>query len=189
MLANVQGAFDLQTPRLHLRPIVEGDIDALVALDSDPEVMRYVGGEPNPRRLYETTLMGRMTAWAGEPIGFFAAHLKQADPPGEFIGWFHLRPSVAEASILELGYRLRRAVWGQGLATEGSLALLRRAFFELDQPRVDACAMPENGGSIAVMKKCGMAYAGRFTHPRAPLEVVRYMVDRDTFEALHGRTA
>ena len=43
---------------------------------------------------------------------------------GRFIGWFHLRPPDDP----ELGYRLRRDLWGRGYATEGSRALIDHAF-------------------------------------------------------------
>lgn len=171
---------------MRLRPIAASDIDQLVTLDADPEVMRYVSdGVPNPRSVYEEGLLARMLAWPGQPFGFFAAHERDAragaDPLGDFLGWFHLRPSVADASMLELGYRLRRSAWGRGLATEGSRELLRHAFFELGQSEVDACADPRNGASIAVMKKCGMTWVGEFVHPRAPILVARYLVTRDGF--------
>ncbi|HRI10181.1 MAG TPA: GNAT family N-acetyltransferase, partial [Nannocystaceae bacterium] len=106
---------ELPTARLHLRRLRADDLDQLVALDADPEVMRFItGGQPNPRELYEAELLPRMLAWDDLPYGFLAAH------EGErFVGWFHLRPSVAEPAILELGYRLRREAWGRGLATEG----------------------------------------------------------------------
>ena len=65
------------------------------------------------------------------------------------------------------------------MATEGGMALLAHAFDRLDQPAVDACAHPGNAASIRVLVKCGMRPAGTFMHPRIPLEVVRYLIDRD----------
>jgi RimJ/RimL family protein N-acetyltransferase len=172
---------EISTPRMRLRPLAASDVDWLVALDSDPQVMRYInGGVPNSREFYLQELLPRMLAWADQPYGFFAAILLEPEQP---IGWFHLRPSVADPNILELGYRLRRAVWGHGLATEGSLALLHLAFDTLGQTSVDACADPRNVASTAVMRKCGMSYAGRFMHPRANIQVVRYLVTRDAFAA------
>jgi RimJ/RimL family protein N-acetyltransferase len=154
--------------------LTEAHLDDLVALDADPEVMRYISdGRPNARQVYVESLLPRMTAFADEPYGFAAAYEQ-----GAFVGWFHLRPSVADASVLELGYRLRRSAWGRGLATEGGRALVDYAFGPLDQTAVDACADPRNEASIAVMRKCGMTYAGRFLHPIVPLEVVRYIVRR-----------
>lgn len=167
----------LDTARLHLRPIEVTDLDALLALDGDPEVMRYIGAAPS-REAYEAELLPRMMRWHDEPMGFLAAELDD-----RFVGWFHLRPSVADETVLEVGYRLVRAVWGRGLATEGTLALIRHGFGALGTPAVDACADPRNAASIRVMVKCGLRPAGSFVHPRVPIEVVRYLVTRDAFEA------
>ncbi|MEM6293268.1 MAG: GNAT family N-acetyltransferase [Myxococcota bacterium] len=166
--------FELSTERLHLRRLGAEHLDDLVDLDSDPAVMRFIsGGDPTPRQTYVDDLLPRMTAFDEHPYGFAAAY--EADT---FVGWFHLRPSVADDAVLEIGYRLRRAAWGRGLATEGSRALIAYAFETLDRTVVDACALPENAASIAVMKKCGMTYAGRLVHPRAQVEVVRYWLQR-----------
>ncbi len=173
-LLRVTARFELSTERLHLRRLGAEHLDELVELDSDPAVMRFItGGEPTPRQTYIDDLLPRMTAFEEKPYGFAAAYENDA-----FVGWFHLRPSVADASVLEIGYRLRQAAWGRGLATEGSRALITYAFDTLDRSVVDACALPENAASIAVMKKCGMTYAGRLTHPRAHVEVVRYWLQR-----------
>ena len=167
--------FVLDTARLHLRRIDDGHLDDLVELDSDPEVMRFIsGGVPTPREVYETSLLERMKAYADQPFGFAAAYEND-----RFVGWFHLRPSVVDETVLEIGYRLRRDAWGRGLATEGSRALVAYAFDSLDRTCVDACAMPDNAASIGVMKKCGMHYAGAFVHPRGGMEVVRYLRERD----------
>ena len=166
-------SFQLRTERLSLRRITDAHLDELVELDSDPEVMRYIsGGVPSTRASYEE-LLPRMTAFDDVPFGFAAAYESEA-----FVGWFHLRPSVADASMLELGYRLRRAAWGRGLATEGGRALIAYAFETLGQAEVDACTDPNNAASIRVMEKCGMHRVGVFRHPRAPIDVVRYIVRR-----------
>lgn len=174
---------ELHTARLCLRRMTVAHLDDLVALDADPEVMRYInGGRPTTRAQYEAELLPRMLAWEDRPYGFLAAYDAGAAPePGSpgFLGWFHLRPSVADGSILELGYRLQRSAWGRGLATEGARALIDHAFVTLGEPAVDACAHPDNAASINVMIKCGMRRVGTFIHPRVPMEVVRYIVERD----------
>lgn len=167
--------WEVLTDRLCLRRLTVAHLPDLVELDSDPEVMRYIsGGEANSRARYEAELLPRMLAWNDHPYGFLAAYDGAA-----FVGWFHLRPTVTPGeTMLELGYRLRQSAWGRGLATEGSRALVRYAFEDLDQVAVDACADPRNAASIHVMEKCGMRYAGRFVHPRVPIEVARYVVKR-----------
>lgn len=174
---------ELHSDRLHLRRLTADHLPDLLALDADPEVMRHIsGGVPNTREDYLNNLLPRMLAWDKHPYGFLAAY--EAD---RFQGWFHLRPSVADPHVLELGYRLQRAAWGRGLATEGSLALLRHAFETLRHPAVDACAHPDNAASIHVMVKCGMRRVGTFMHPRIPLEVVRYMIERESWTPAPAR--
>ena len=88
------------------------------------------------------------------------------------------RSSPGRATAFATPTVLRRAAWGRGLATEGARALVAHAFEVLRHPVVDACAHPDDAASIAVMKKCGMRFAGTFMHPRVPIEVVRYLVLR-----------
>ncbi|MCH9683617.1 MAG: GNAT family N-acetyltransferase, partial [Deltaproteobacteria bacterium] len=143
----------MHTERLDLVRITPAHLPDLLALDSDPEVMRYIsGGKPSTPEDYER-FIPRMTAFGDQPYGYLAAYEQQ-----RFIGWFHLRPSVADPEVLELGYRLERAAWGRGLATEGGKALIRHTFETLDRTAVDDCADPRNDASIRVMVKCGMRW-------------------------------
>lgn len=168
--------FTLETERLLLRKLADGDLDELVALDADPEVMRYInGGAATPRAEYASELLPRMLAWASDdPVGFYAAIHE-----GAWVGWFHLRPSIAGDEALELGYRLCRAAWGRGLATEGARALAGFAADQLGSPWIDGCARPDNLASIAVLRKCGLSYVDTRMHPRAPIEVAFYRAAPD----------
>jgi RimJ/RimL family protein N-acetyltransferase len=141
----------LETARMTLRPITMDDVDLLVALDSDSEVMRYIsGGEPTLRaeaeRIVQRSLGHR---W----FGFDSA-------TDEFVGSFGIRPSSAKSR--ELGYRLRKTMWGKGLATEGSLALIAVAFTEPGVDRVWAQTMTVNTASRAVMERCGLRFVRTF---------------------------
>jgi RimJ/RimL family protein N-acetyltransferase len=168
--------FALATERLLLRKLDADDLDALVELDSDPEVMRYINdGVPNSRALYLESLLPRMLAWAeDDPVGFYAAIHE-----GAWVGWFHLRPSIADELALEIGYRLRRTAWGRGLATEGSRVLASFAADELRPPWIDGCARPDNLASIAVLRKCGLDYVDNRMHPRGAVEVAFYRASPD----------
>lgn len=164
----------LTTPRLRLERLGARHVDDLVDLDADPLVVRFVGGVSPTKAQYESEILPRIVAFDDQPFGFLAAY--EAD---RFIGWFHLRPSIADAAILELGYRLKRDVWGRGIATEGSRGVLRYAFDVLDQRVADACAVPENRASTRVMEKCGMKRVGSMKHPRFDVIVDRYLVARE----------
>ncbi|MGI5271244.1 GNAT family N-acetyltransferase [Nonomuraea sp. CA-218870] len=145
----------MNTERLALRPLTPDDADEIVRLHNDPDVMRFLnGGKPTPRETIVRETLPRMTT-----TGFFAALERST---GAFVGWFLLRPSAENGDELELGYRLHRAFWGHGYATEGSLLLIERAFAELGARRVYAQTMTVNRGSRRVMEKCGLRYVRTF---------------------------
>jgi RimJ/RimL family protein N-acetyltransferase len=155
----------LETARLRLRRFVPTDLGLLVELDSDPEVMRYISyGEPTPRDRYEREILPRWFAqYAATPsLGYWAAELRAS---GEFVGWFHLRPDRFDAGDQELGYRLRRAAWGRGLATEGGRALVAHGFASVGADRISARTLAANAGSRRVMEKCGLVYERDFVWP------------------------
>ncbi|MEV4758123.1 GNAT family N-acetyltransferase [Micromonospora sp. NPDC049559] len=153
----------LETDRLVLRPFTEADADHLVALDGDPEVMRYLnGGRPTSRRDVEERVLPRLMR--DHPCsgtrGYWAAEDKAT---GAFLGWFELRPlDERDGSVVELGYRLNRAAWGRGYATEGARALIRKAFTDLGVERVTANTMFVNTRSRRVMEKAGLSFLRRF---------------------------
>src|SRR5947209_20105481 len=64
--------------------------------------------------------------------------------------------SASDPNDVALGYRLRRAVWGQGYATEGARALIRKGFTELGVQRVFATTYQDNLASRRVMEKAGL---------------------------------
>lgn len=157
----------LETERLILRRFTPADADDLVELDGDPEVMHYItGGRRTPREeIVEEVLPAFLAYYAkSEGYGFWAAIEKAS---GDFIGWFHLRPPREGGfhDEPELGYRLRRDAWGQGYATEGSQALIQKAFDELGVRRVFAQSMAVNVASRRVMEKAGLKLARSFHQP------------------------
>lgn len=159
----------LETERLQLRRFTSTDVDHLVALDSDPEVMRFLnGGRPTPRAVVVAEILPRfLRAYGrGEGWGFWAAVEKTSR---EFVGWFSLRPRETCSSDAELGYRLRHVFWGRGLATEGSRALIRRGFTELGVRRVTATTYEDNRASRRVMEKCGLTLVRTYRMTAAEL--------------------
>ena len=147
----------LETERLILRRFTEDDVDILVELDSDPDVMRYLsGGPPTPREDIERDILPWWLDYYNrfEGYGFWAVVEKST---GTFLGWFHLRPQQGQPTDEpELGYRLRRSAWGKGYGTEGSRALIAKAFTELGARRVFAGTYQDNLASRRVMEKAGM---------------------------------
>jgi len=153
----------LETERLVLRRFTEADLDNLVALDSDPDVMRFInGGTPTSRDDMQNVFLPAFLRYRDriEGYGFWAAIEKST---GEFLGWFHFRPPEgASPDEPELGYRLRKSAWGKGYGTEGSRALIRKGFIELGVQRVVASTYQDNLGSRRVMEKAGMTLVRTF---------------------------
>ncbi|HEU5107481.1 MAG TPA: GNAT family N-acetyltransferase [Micromonosporaceae bacterium] len=152
---------DLRTERIVLRRLTADDVDDLVELDSDPEVMRFLtNGRPTPREVIADEVLPAQLRIAERfpALGRWAAE----DPAtGAFLGWFALDPAE-DGRQAELGYRLRRAVWGRGLATEGSRALVAYGLGDLGLDRVWAQTMAVNTASRRVLEKAGLRYVRTF---------------------------
>ncbi len=69
-----------------------------------------------------------------------------------------------EHDVDNLGYRLRRAAWNQGYATEGSRALIRKGFSDLEIQRVFAHTMTVNAASRRVLEKSGLVLVRTFPY-------------------------
>ncbi len=149
----------LTTERLRLEPLTHEDTDRLVELDADPEVMRFVSGRGLTRAEVVDTWMHKRTRSDADArgIGYWVG---QSSSSGEFMGWWCLGVDDADPGAAELGYRLRRTAWGQGYATEGSLALLEHGFGTIGLTRIWADTRPANTGSQRVLEKCGLSLVG-----------------------------
>jgi RimJ/RimL family protein N-acetyltransferase len=151
----------LETPRLRLRPLASSDETDLVALDSDPEVMRYVGspaGVKSPAETLERARLRIRETQRGdyEPLGFWRIE-------GRSDGAFHGVGALIQMSTgddVEVAYRLTRDAWGQGIATEAAGALVAHALGPLGLPRVVAVTYPANQASQRVLDKLGFERRG-----------------------------
>ncbi|HEX2738914.1 MAG TPA: GNAT family N-acetyltransferase [Rubrobacter sp.] len=139
-----------------LRRFNRADLDHLFVLHNDPEVMRYLnGGKPTTRREIGHEYHTRFVR-----DGYWTAIEKAT---GDFLGWFGFHPTESRGTDeFELGYRLKRLVWGKGFATEGSRALIRKGFTELGVRRVVAETMAVNLASRRVMEKSGLTHVRAF---------------------------
>ncbi len=182
---------DLETPRLVLRRFTPQDADNVWELDSDPEVMRLLnGGQPTPYDVVRDTDIPRFLAYhekhAG--LGYWAVEEKETKA---FVGRFFLKIDRSDPTSLELGYRLKRSVWGKGYATEGARALVHMAFAELGAPRMTAYTTRENRVSWRVMEKAGFSSVRAFVWERPGMwdhgkEVVEYALSRQEWGTVQG---
>ena len=158
------GQVTLRTDRIQLVPLADEHLEAEIELDADPEVMHYLGnGKARTREQVEQLHVERLAIAERVPgLGFWAGLVD-----GAFVGWWILEPPERDdqgpvAGQAELGYRILRRHWRQGLASEGSSELLRHGFEDLGLTRIFAETMAVNAGSRATMAAVGMSYVRTF---------------------------
>lgn len=178
----------IETRRLILRPFRNGDSNAFYQLNSDPEVMRYFPA-PMTREESDAVLETLIERGQAGDLTFRAVTLKA----GHFLGLAGLNRPRFEAPFMpcvEVGWRLARASWGRGYATEAAEGALDYGFGELHLREIVAFATPLNERSIRVMERIGMIRdeEGDFEHPRIPegsplRRHVLYRIRREDWEA------
>ena len=154
---------ELHTERIELRPMTKAHLPLLHRLDGEPEVMRFVLGRARTPKQIDTFWEPRCADTAADALGL-GWWVGFRD--GEFLGWWDLGrsdslPSSAPRSQeAEIGWRLMRRHWRQGLATEGAKALLEHGFETVGLQRIWAETMAVNAASRGVMRKLGMRHVG-----------------------------
>ncbi len=176
------GTVVLATPRLTLRTFGRDDLPHYAALNADPEVVRYLGGEPLSR-----TYSDEIAEWANElheeeGIGLLAV---ERTDDGAFLGMCGLHHQESYPDELEVGWRLAHEHWGHGYATEAATAWLDHAFDALAAPRVISIADVPNERSIAVMRRLGMVldHEGRVQDDGEVFDAVIYAISADRWRA------
>lgn len=179
----------LQTERLDLVPLAPHHLGFLLRLDSDPRVMRYIGyGKPLSESDSAIGLKHLLaTAVPNSGLGCWIGFAGE-----NFVGWWVLAPNETEDKPPRLdterivyGVRILPRFWGQGLAKEGSLELLRHGFEELGVKEVSGDAMAINTGSRLTMQACGLEYIrtfhNQYENPPAGFEEgeVEYRITKD----------
>ena len=144
-----------ETARLRLRRLRPTDEPLLVALDSDVEVMRYIGSRGGTPEQIVERVRQRIDADHG-PLGWW---LIETLADGAFQGMAGLLPTP-DGKDVELAYRLARASWGRGIATEAAAALVEQAFARGGLSHLVAVTFPENVASQHVLEKVGFRYDG-----------------------------
>ena len=172
----------LLTDRLILRDITEVDAELLFDLDSDPEVMRYIGPRPAPDvAAYRERTRTVYVPFQAHPWHGIRIVLDRAS--GAFLGWVFARPATdsrfareigwTRPDEVEVGYRYRRCAWGRGLATEAATPLVQIALADPATAAVVACALAGNAGSLRVLEKLGLKRVGEVMLPEASEPTVK----------------
>lgn len=162
-----EGHIVIETPRLRLRHWLESDLPAFIAMNADPEVMRYFPetlAQADSRSLY-----GRIQQeFAERGYGPYAVEEKNSGTFIGFIGFHWADFSAYFCPGLEILWRLNQAFWNRGYATEGAAACLAYGSGQLNIERVYSFTAVENLPSQRMMQKIGMRLDGYFEHPELP---------------------
>jgi RimJ/RimL family protein N-acetyltransferase len=146
----------LHTDRLTLRPLIEHDLPHLVAMNGDPEVMRWITGRGQTAVEVAAELPSLLPDERG--LGFWCGYAGD----GSFAGVWCLTVDRDHADAAELGWRLPQQAWGRGLATEGARAVVEHGFATVGLACQWAETMAVNASSRRVMEKLGMRHVRTF---------------------------
>ena len=159
----------LVTERLVLRPWRPADRAPFAALNADPAVMEHF---PAPLTREESDAMIARAEAHLDQHGFgpWAVEVRGGAPVIGFVGLVVPRFTAHFTPCVEIGWRLARAHWGHGYATEAARAALAFGFGTVGLAEIVSFTVPANVRSIAVMERLGMTRdpAGDFEHPNLP---------------------
>jgi RimJ/RimL family protein N-acetyltransferase len=130
-----------------------GDADALMGVLGDPVAMQYYPA-PFDRAEVDGWIRRNRARYIDPGFGLWAMLLKDS---GELIGdcGVYVRDLEGEVEF-EIGWHVRRDLWGRGYATEAAQHCIEYAFSSLGAQRIIALVRPENLSSCRVAEKNGM---------------------------------
>lgn len=177
------GVTELDTERLVLRRWRDSDLEPWAELNADPQVREHLG-ELMTREQSDASVAWFQAEFDARGYGWFALEVRAT---GEFIGFAGLDEVDEEMPFtgVEIGWRLARASWGHGYATEAARAVLAFGFHTVGLAEILALTTATNLRSQAVMRRIGMTRdpSDDFEDPTVPEGPLRpnvmYRITRD----------
>lgn len=180
------GNYIFESQRIGFRNWKKSDLELFSALNSDAVVMKNF---PNKLSTSETEafIVRLQKHYLQNAYTFFAADLLQNKELIGFIGLVNTNFDADFTPCLEIGWRLKKEVWNQGLATEGALRCLQFAFEDLKKPEVFSFTSLGNLASERIMQKIGMTKISEFKHPKLDqssplLDHALYRIKKEEFK-------
>lgn len=147
----------IATERVILRPMNQADFRSMRELDTDPDVVRFLG---NGRIRTESETSENLAKIMGDYERFGLGLYAATDcTSGRFLGRAGLIPwQLEEGLSWEIGYSFKKSEWNRGLATEVARTLKEWGFLNLRPSHLISLIHPGNEISIRVAKKVGMSF-------------------------------
>jgi RimJ/RimL family protein N-acetyltransferase len=173
----------INTPRLKLRQWQADDYAPFAAMNADPIVMEYFPAllTTDQSNAMADKIQAKIT---DQGWGLWAVEILETGAFAGFVGLNRPGYPLPCSPCVEVGWRLDKAFWGKGYATEAGNAALEFAFNTLRLDEVVSFTAVPNVRSQAVMQRLGMTNTGQnFEHPMVPegdrlREHVLYKLDR-----------
>ncbi len=153
----------IRTTRLVVRELEATDADSVQRCAGDPEVVRYLPFGPNTPDQTRAFLDRVLVAQRERPRRDYELAICQ-DP--ELIGCVRISVRSPDHRQGDIGYMLRRDLWGRGLMTEVAQAIVRFGLDSLGLHRIWATCGTENRASARVLEKLGMRREGHLHHEK-----------------------
>ena len=180
----------IETDRLILRRWAADDACAMEAIWREPQIWQSLQpGQPFDPNRWRSMLDRHVQHWDLYGFGLWAVTTPQDAQPMGWIGASHPTFVPELAAEVEIGWTLRPALWGQGLATEGASAAIDATFAELPNDRVVSLIHPRNERSIAVATRLGMSRAGEAVPPDLGQLLMVYALSRSSWSSSPSRGA
>jgi len=167
-----------ETAHLRLRCFSEDDTDRLVAIFSDPEIMRFSLGGPRDRSWCRERLDAILESYEKNGFGLWAVMVKSTSDADSYIGYCGLKrwSDLGGRAEVELGYRSLPSSWGNGYGTEAAMAARDVGFDRFRLRRLVSVIEPDNIGSWRIAEKIGMHLEGDLALDGKPVRV--YAIER-----------
>lgn len=155
----------LETPRLRLRGHCAGDHAALLAIWSDPGVVRHIGGRPSTAQEVWMRLLLYPGLWCVLGYGYWAIEEKSSGRCIGDIGYADFKRPITPPldGMPELGWVLATDCHGKGYASEALAAVMMWGRANLGEHTAVCIIDPDNAASIRLATKAGFVLRGPTT--------------------------
>ncbi|OAJ52978.1 GCN5 family acetyltransferase [Paraburkholderia ginsengiterrae] len=148
----------LTTPRLILRPLRQDDAQALFAIWSDAEAMRYFSFPTMTSLNQAVDCVAHILKRSAD--GQDLACVLELQATGEVLGKCDLFHAHEPCRRAEIGFSLLRQQWGRGYMREAASAMIEHAFGTLKLRRIEADIDPRNHASARLLERLGFVREG-----------------------------